>query len=214
LDQDEEVARPRPRIESLSDLVFGLALSIGAIALIGNPPTTIDGLFSDLLTFAFNFFILISVWLRYTRVMSVLPTENTRTMSLNILLLFSVSCEPFLFNILRAGNSAAQVAKALLSVASSLYGFDLGIMMLVMGIFTVALADEEKKLVPRAMIRELRTEATTWLTSAAIFLVSALPVFDNIAFRGTQVRFGLWFAALVVVWLRRRSTKVGKAREV
>jgi len=214
LDQDEPLARPRPRIESLSDLVFGLALSIGAIALIGNPPTTTEGLFSDLLTFAFNFFILISVWLRYTRVMSVLPMENTRTMSLNVLLLFSVSCEPFLFNILRAGNSAAQVAKALLDVASSLYGFDLGIMMLIMGIFTVALADEEKKLVPKAMIKELRNEAITWLTAAGTFLLSALPLFNTLTVRGVAVRTGLWVVALVVIWLKRRSDTVKRAREI
>ena len=31
--------RPRPRIESLADLIFGLSLSIGSIALIANSPT-------------------------------------------------------------------------------------------------------------------------------------------------------------------------------
>jgi hypothetical protein len=29
---------PKSRIESLSDLIFGLALSIGALTLIGKPP--------------------------------------------------------------------------------------------------------------------------------------------------------------------------------
>ncbi len=32
--------RPRPRIETLADLVFGLSLSIGAIGLIASAPTT------------------------------------------------------------------------------------------------------------------------------------------------------------------------------
>ena len=31
-------AHPRPRIETLADLIFGLSLSIGSIALIANPP--------------------------------------------------------------------------------------------------------------------------------------------------------------------------------
>jgi uncharacterized membrane protein len=88
-------------MESLSDLISGLALSMGAIALIGNPPTTVLGLYDDIFTFAFSFTILISVWMRYTRVMSVLPFENRRTIFLDILLLFSVSIEAFLFNILR-----------------------------------------------------------------------------------------------------------------
>ena len=126
----EPTARPRPRIESLSDLIFGLALSIGAIALIGNPPSTVMGLFEDLLTFGFSFLILISVWMRYTRVMSVLPLETRRTILLNVVLLFAVSIEPFLFNILRSNTSAA-----LSDASSALYGLDLGAIMLVMGIF-------------------------------------------------------------------------------
>jgi uncharacterized membrane protein len=200
---EEQIARPRPRIESLSDLIFGLALSIGAIALIGNPPTTIPGLYNDLLTFAFNFIILISVWMRYTRIMSVLPLENRRTIFLNILLLFCVSLEPFLFNILRSGNSATPVAAALLNASTALYGLDLGAMMLVMGVFTVALADEERKLVPREMVKRLRFEAVSWLISAGLFLVSAAPVFDSVLVGGTFLRTDLWAAALVIVWVMR-----------
>jgi len=37
--------RPRPRIESLTDLVFGLALSIGAITLISKQPAKPDDLY-------------------------------------------------------------------------------------------------------------------------------------------------------------------------
>ncbi len=62
--------RPRPRIESLSDMIFGLALSVGAITLVGNPPTTGGALYNDILAFDFGFLILISVWMRYTKIMS------------------------------------------------------------------------------------------------------------------------------------------------
>ena len=214
MEEEEPQARPRPRIESLSDLVFGLALSIGAIALIGSPPTTVEGLFSDILTFGFNFIILISVWIRYTRIMSVLPLENRRTMVLNTLLLFSVSIEPFLFNVLRSGNSAASIPPKVVDVASELYGFDLGVMMLIMGIFTVALADEEKRLVPRSMIQQLRSEATTWLIAAGIFLVSAAPVFNTLVLGRTFVRNDLWLAALVIIWLRRSASKPKEDRRL
>ncbi|MGA8905521.1 MAG: hypothetical protein WB661_11010, partial [Candidatus Bathyarchaeia archaeon] len=61
---------PRPRIETLSDLVFGLALSIGALTLVGKPPSTPADIRSDVLGFGFSFIILISVWVRYTRIMS------------------------------------------------------------------------------------------------------------------------------------------------
>jgi len=201
---------PRPRIESLSDLVFGLALSIGAVALIGSPPTSISNLYSDILTFGFNFIVLISVWLRYTRVMSVLPVENGRMLFLNALLLFSVSIEPFLFNLLRSGNSAAEVALDVKDAASALYGFDLGAILLVIGVFTLALADEQKRLVPKAMISDLRGEATTALASAGIFIISALPAFDKVFVGRTFLRTDLWLVALAVIWLgalRRKSAK-------
>lgn len=58
--ETEAGLKPKPRIESLSDLIFGLALSIGAIALVSNPPSADLGLFRDIVTFAFNFLILIS----------------------------------------------------------------------------------------------------------------------------------------------------------
>src|SRR6266705_5184687 len=60
------VLPPKPRIESLSDLIFGLALSIGALALIAQPVLTAGDLLRDLLDFAFGFIVLIVVWVRYT----------------------------------------------------------------------------------------------------------------------------------------------------
>jgi len=47
--------RPRPRIESLTDLVFGLALSIGAIILISKPPTNPGELFQSIAALGFSF---------------------------------------------------------------------------------------------------------------------------------------------------------------
>jgi uncharacterized membrane protein len=200
-------ARPRPRIESLSDLVFGLALSIGAIALVSSPPTTDGGFYRDVATFAFNFIILISIWLRYTRVMSVLPVETRGTLLLNGVLLFTVALEPFIFNILRSGNSALKVSISLYEAASSTFGLDVGAMMLIMGVFTLALADEEKRLVPGGMTKGLRAEAVGWFVSSGIFLVSAIPVFGRVEVVGTQVtgvsvRTSLWLLALLVSWIR------------
>jgi uncharacterized membrane protein len=106
LDGQAQKARPRPRIQSLSDLVFGLALSIGAFALVSSPPATDSGLYRDIATFSFNFVILISLWIRYTRIMSALPIETKKIVLLNTILLFTVSIEPFLFNILRLSNSS------------------------------------------------------------------------------------------------------------
>jgi uncharacterized membrane protein len=107
LTQTPTQARPRPRIESLSDLIFGLALSIGALTLISNVNsfTTASQLLGAISDFAFSFLILIGIWMRYTRIMSVLPLENRWTVSLNTALLFFVSIEPFLFNVMPMDHS-------------------------------------------------------------------------------------------------------------
>ena len=198
--------RPRPRIESLSDLIFGLALSIGAIALVSNPPATSAGLYRDIITFSFNFFVLISIWLRYTRIMSVLPLETRETIGLNTVLLFTVTMEPFLFNILRSGNSASPASISLFEAASFLYGIDLGAMMFIIGVFTLALASEEKRLVPAEMTRQLKLESAVWLIAAGIFLVSAVPVFGRTFVGGVEVtgfslREALWFVAVLIGWV-------------
>ena len=201
-------SKPRPRIESLSDLVFGLALSIGAIALATSPPTTETGLYRDTLTFGFTFVVLISIWIRYTRIMSALPIETRSTMVLNAVLLFAVILEPFLFNILRSGNSARHPSVPLFEAASSLYGVDLGGMMLIMGVFSLALADEERRLVPEGTIRELRSEAVAWFISSGTFLASALPIFGKIVVgsllvTGLSVRTIMWVGAIAVSWVMK-----------
>ena len=207
MEDSERRGRPRPRIESLSDLIFGLALSIGAFALVSNPPTTDTEFYRDIFTFGFNFIVLISIWLRYTRIMSALPLETTRTVALNTLLLFTVSLEPFIFNIIRSGNSATPPSVPLFEAASSLYGVDLGIMLLILAVFTLALADEEKRLVPPEMVSQLRSESVTWFISSGLFLISAVPVFGRVdvggvLLTGLSVRTLMWLGAIAIAWLR------------
>jgi len=211
------IARPRPRIESLSDLIFGLALSIGAFALVSSPPTTDAGLYRDIVTFSFNFVVLITIWVRYTRVMSALPIETRNTILLNAVLLFTVSLEPFLFNILRQGSDGSPAAIALFEAASSSYGVDLGAMMLIMGVFSLALADEEKRLVPGSMIRQLRLESTVWFVSCSIFLISAIPLFGRVdvgghLVTGLSVRMLMWLGAIVIAWLTWGISRSGASQ--
>lgn len=55
---------------------------------------------TDLLAFGFSSLILINVWNRYTTTMSAMPVEGTLVVRLNMALLFLVTIEPFLFNLL------------------------------------------------------------------------------------------------------------------
>lgn len=97
-----EIPKPsisRARIEDLSDLIFGLALSIGAIELVVSSSSgTLTNSEIDLAVvgFGFNFLILINVWTRYTEITSVVPIQTTVTMRLNMLLLF-FGCDRAIF---------------------------------------------------------------------------------------------------------------------
>jgi uncharacterized membrane protein len=201
-------AKPRPRIESLSDMIFGLALSVGAITLVSSPPLTVNAIFSDLITFAFSFIILITIWLRYTRIMSALPLESPRIVKLNIILLFLVSTEPFLFNIVRRPPTVIDPG-AYNAVTSTLYALDIGVMMLILGFFTLSLADEEKKLIPKELMRQFRNESLTWFATGGLFLVSAIPVFYTIdLLADNPVRYAMWSVAMVIPWVARGSKRL------
>src|SRR5216683_7535019 len=116
-----EAQRPRPRIQSLSDLIFGLALSIGALNLITSKPTDTSILFGSIATFGFSFLILIFVWFRYTEVMSVLPVETGRTRALNTAMLFLVAIEPYLFNQISFGLGSTASTSLPQDIASATY---------------------------------------------------------------------------------------------
>lgn len=73
---EKERSNPKPRIESLSDLIFGLALSIGALTLIGQEPANAIQLILSVMYFAFSFIILIGVWWNHTQSMTLLRIES------------------------------------------------------------------------------------------------------------------------------------------
>ncbi len=187
---------PRPRIETLSDLIFGLALSIGALTLIGKPPITPSDVRGDVVGFGFSFLILISVWLRYTRIMSVLPVETGTTVFLNIVLLFLVSIEPYLLSIVLSSQ------RGVLDYASVLYALDLAGLMAILALFTHMLTSEERKLIKRELISHQRRARNTLFFSAALFLISALPQFWSWTFQGTPLRVYLWYVPLALFWAR------------
>jgi uncharacterized membrane protein len=194
---------PRPRIQTLSDLIFGLALSIGAIALLTEKPSSAIDLANSLLGFGWAFLILALVWVRYTRIMSVLPVETGRMMGANMLLLFLVSVEPYLYNLITVsfGSLPGQLDSG---ITTALYAADMGSMFLIIAYFTHELTIEERKLIPKGLLRSYRLQRNATVVSAALFLVSILPVFWSLTVFGFQVRFILWMGVFVV-WIARRE---------
>src|SRR3989442_2976572 len=119
--------RPRPRIETLADLVFGLSLSIGAIGLIASAPTTQSEINSHIYAFGFTFLVLITAWIIYTTYMSVLPGEVRAITFLNAALLLLVALIPYLLNSVELANPSLNPAEvsAIGNYASTLFALDL-----------------------------------------------------------------------------------------
>jgi len=131
--------------------------------------------------------------------MSVLPLETSRTIVLNTILLFCVSIEPFLFHVLSSSIEDS---------VSVLYAVDLGALNVILGFFTLVLADEEKKLIAPDLIKQFRNEGIFTSFAACLFFVSALPIFWTINWLGIRLRYDLWIFPLVVMGIRRRLPKV------
>ncbi len=180
-------------------MVFGLALSLGALVLISVPPQTPQGLYAGLGMFGFSFLILVTVWYNYSRVMSVLPVETRGLIVANLLLLFVVAIEPYLLFVV-AFPANGTVGEA----ASVIYAIDLAAMNTILGAFAHVLSREDKGLLPAADLRRMRSIRNVDFGFAAVFLVSALPVFWTWTWLPRiPVRILLWLLTFPVGWTVR-----------
>jgi uncharacterized membrane protein len=195
----------RPRIESLSDIIFGLALAISTIPLISRIPAKPFGILIDISEFGFSFLILISVWLTYTNIMSVLPVEDSTTVTLNLVLLFLVSIEPYLFYLNITFDLLTH--EAFLNYASMLYALDMTGLMLILALFTNQLAKEERGLLPKESLARYRRVKNTLFVSAALFAITILPLFWTVKLWNQSIRFYFWFIPLFLSLVRRISER-------
>ena len=193
----------RSRIESLSDIIFGLALAISSIPLISRLPPRPFGILIDLAEFGFSFLILMSVWVGYTNIMSILPVEDTTTLNLNLVLLFFVSAEPYLFYLNITFDLLTH--EIFLNLASTLYALDMMGLMLILALFTHQLAKEEKGLVPKESLRQFKRVGNILYLSAALFAITVLPAFWSLKLYGQPIRFYFWFIPLILSSLVRIS---------
>lgn len=209
---EEPVGIPRikVRIEGLSDIVFGLALSIGSLALISNLPSSPEIFAGDIVLFVFSFMLVVISWFFYTRVLSVLPVEVGGALVLNVVLLLCVALEPYTLYVLQTTQTVA-----LLTWSSFAYAVDVGLIYLVLGGLANILVKEAKRpgtelKVHPIIVRRMRHTMQAQLFVAGVFLVSALPFFW-VVYDGSYLRFDLWYLSIgvVFIWLatRRRAEK-------
>jgi hypothetical protein len=220
-DKSEEaldVTSPRIkiRIESLSDMVFGLALSIGSLTLIGNLLPDPIHLLMNILIFGFGFLIIVMVWLGYSRTISVLPVEVPSGLYLNLALLFCVAIEPYLLYVLFSPNQELGE----LYYSSIAYGLDVGLMFIILATLARLVLKEENSALERGQKRRLhpfilerfkRIMTAEYIVGGA-FLLSALPIFWIPTPIG-YLRFVLWYSSFVI-FFALRSTKRPEKKEV
>ncbi len=180
--------------------IFGLAIAIGTVSLITRLPARPLGMVIDVAEFGFSFLILISVWLAYWNIMSVLPLEDNTIVILNVALLFLVGIEPYLFYLNITFDLLAH--ELLLNSASILYALDMTGLVTIIALFTHQLAREEKGLVPKESLAKYKRVRNTLFISAALFLVTVLPIFWSVKLLDLPIRFYFWFIPLFLSSIR------------
>jgi uncharacterized membrane protein len=153
--------------------------------------------------FGFSFLILISIWFRYTEVMSFLRVEMTQTRVLNTTLLFLVAVEPYLFNLLNFNPSSG--LGSLDDFASVGFAIDLGSIYAIMASLTSILAKEESGLIAPDLLKKYRRIRNLEIATALIFFVTTTPVFwiaslpGGFPGSGGPVRYYAWLATFPII---------------
>jgi uncharacterized membrane protein len=89
----------KKRIEDLSNLVFGLALTLGAIILTKPNKDDLGSLVNTVFQFGLSFAVIIWIWWLYNNLITEQDLVRNGMVQLNILLLFLVVIEPFLLSV-------------------------------------------------------------------------------------------------------------------
>jgi uncharacterized membrane protein len=206
-------SRIKINVESLSDLIFGLALSIGSIFLLGNSSTNRWTVLSNLVAFGFSFLILVIIWARYKRTVSVLHVETGLILELNIAMLFLVAIEPYLFNLLLSGASLSNFSFSnpppeITDFTSQLYAIDIGSIYLILGTLTYAVIRNQglnrTEALHPTLLRSLKQSMHAQLTESLLFLISAFPVFWTYhILPGVPIRLSFWGLSFIASSISR-----------
>ena len=203
LDENAEgvsaVPRINIRVESLSDLVFGLALSIGSVELLARTPQTPADLATSVGLFAFSFLIVIAIWLGYSRIMAVVPKETGGALSLNLFLLFGVVLEPYLFFVLQSISSDS----SFLNWASFGYALDVGSMFVILAALIMLVlkrVDRKELRLHPVLLERFRLAMYLYTFVGGAYMISALPFFWINTPVG-PLRFAFWYSSFAFVFL-------------
>jgi hypothetical protein len=202
---EQQDRRPRPRIETLADLIFGVSLGIGSLVLIGNSSSTPGEINGNIAAFVFTFLILITAWIIYTTDMSVLPVETRAVTFLNVLLLLLVALVPYLLNGVELANPAltAGESSAIRDYSSTLFALDLSGILFILATFAHVISRVERRLVAPDLATLFRNGRNRMLVLGLVMVATALPIFWQLTWFGVPVRMYAWYLPLISYWLGR-----------
>jgi len=162
----------RLKPDSFSDIIFGLALSIGSLILIQNRVLVWQSFVANILLFGFSFAVIAMVWLSFSETMRYLSTEVSSVVLLNLMLFFCVVLEPYLFYTLINSNGQLSI------VTSDVFALDLGFMFFVLGTLASIVVKEAKRYHPNYHSNDLtllQKMIYPRYILAALFLLSVDP---------------------------------------
>jgi len=204
-DESREHEKRRVRVSSrltphsFADIIFGLAVSISALVLTQSKVQVWQDFAWNVVLFGFSFVIIAITWLLFSRIMSAVPSEVPSVAFLNLVLLFCVALEPYLFFMLM--NGAAQNILGFTSVG---YALDVGFIFAILATLASFVLKQERvdreAGRPRLHPNLLQTFEHMMIQEyivAALFLVSAVPVFW-ISTPVGHLRFVLWYSSFVI----------------
>ena len=209
-EKGDSVRRPRPRLESLSDLIYGLSLPIGAIGLVVNSVQSsgTGDINRNIIDFIFVFMILVTSWIVYTETTSVLPIETRPVTSLNVVLLVLVAIMPYLFEqaILQFNTGDVQ------NYASSLFVLDVSGQIVIASAFAHIVVSEGRRLAAEAgVVAGFRRSRNLLFLVALVVLIGLGVPWDWLLLQ-VHVRMLVCFVPILVFWanrMRRRPFGVG-----
>lgn len=200
-------------IGTISDVVFGLALEIGAIPLVAKLPQSGTELAGDVVAFGFSFLVVFLTWLTYRRAMAVLPHETETSLVVNVALLFCVAIEPFLFYVMVVGTSSPVGGPA-----ATAFSLDIGSMLLLLSaLYSLLLAEERRA--PRSgisaqVLQQFRVTSAGRAFVGVVFLAASLPIFGVEGPFGQPWRVLVWAIGLGLNFLVQRLSSTGPMKTV
>jgi hypothetical protein len=115
--------------------------------------------------------------------MSALPVDTPNISIVNFVLLFLVSIEPYLFNLIDTRPVSGQIDS---STVTQVYAIDIAFMNLILAYFSHQLTIEDRKLIADNLLKSYRIHRNLLILNAALFLFSVTPIFT------VEERFVIW----------------------